>query len=212
METTAINKSKVTNQENEGLLSPIIKRVRLKQAASLVPPGSTVLDLACGGGSLKHYLPPGCSYFGVDRIEPPDRAVFDGFLNAELTAPEFWKTLNQWLRRRVDVVTLLAFVEHVKRPEDILASLKDVLKEDGKLILTTPHPVGRNLHDFLARLYLCSRSGAAEHEQFFDESDLKRVCASAGYEWRGYRRFLLGLNQLAEMRPLGSRHANSPTT
>lgn len=186
------------NHETEGLLSPAIRAARLKRAAALIPPDSFVLDLACGAGFLREYLPH-CRYFGVDRIPPPLPQRFDGFLHGELTAPDFFEKLQNWLPQQADAITLLAFVEHVKEPEQILARLKPVLKERGKIILTTPHPMGRRLHDSLAKIYLCSRSGAAEHETFLGESELRKISQSAGFSVISYERFLFGLNQVVEL-------------
>lgn len=39
---------------------------RLARVASLVAPGSSVLDIGCGDGALERYLPQGCVYRGVD--------------------------------------------------------------------------------------------------------------------------------------------------
>jgi SAM-dependent methyltransferase len=195
------------NQETEGLLSPTIRSVRLRNAAALIPSNSVVVDLASGAGFLREFLPPHCRYFGVDRIPPPDLSRFDAFYSGELTAPDVFQKLESWLPEKADVITLLAFVEHVKDPASILKDLRRILKESGKVVLTTPHPIGRKLHDSLARLYLCSRSGAAEHESFFDRNDLGKIAHQAGYVVVSYRRFLFGLNQLMEITPAiaGSR-------
>jgi len=189
------------NQESEGLLSPFLRSIRLKKAAALIPPNSVVLDLACGGGYLRRFLPAGCRYYGVDRIQPPQPECFDAFLHGELTAPGFFEELEHWLPRRADVVTLLAFIEHVKAPEQMLAKLKKLLSADGRVILTTPHPAGRKLHDGLARARLCSSAAAAEHEQFFGRADLEGMAQQAGYAVLSYRRFLWGLNQVIEISP-----------
>ncbi len=161
-----------------------------------------VLDLACGAGFLRDFLPGHCRYFGVDRIPPPDVTRFDAFFSAELTHPDIFQRLNQWLPEQADVITLLAFLEHVKDPTTILKGIKPLLKGSGKVVLTTPHPMGRNLHDALARIYICSRSGAAEHERFFNRTDLAEIADRAGYRTQSYRRFLLGLNQVVELAPI----------
>jgi 2-polyprenyl-3-methyl-5-hydroxy-6-metoxy-1,4-benzoquinol methylase len=193
--------SNAANQETEGLLSPLIRSVRFKKTAALIEPNSMVLDLACGGGFLRKYLPPGCSYFGVDRIPPSDLKNFDGFLLRELMVPNLWEELQSWLPQPADVITMLAFVEHIKAPEKMLANLKKVLKEDGQVILTTPHPIGRKIHDCLARIRLCSSSAAAEHESFLGRRELENIAQRAGFEVSGYHRFLAGLNQVFAISP-----------
>lgn len=192
----------MATQESEGLLSPLARSVRLRKAAALIPRDSLVVDLAAGAGYLRDLLPPGCRYCGVDRLVPPVVRRFDAFFCEELTDPEVFERLARELPGPADVVTVLAFLEHVKEPARVLAGLKRILKESGRVIATTPHPVSRKLHDSLARLYLCSRSGATEHEEFLGREELGRVATEAGYALVSYRRFLIGLNQLVELRPL----------
>jgi 2-polyprenyl-3-methyl-5-hydroxy-6-metoxy-1,4-benzoquinol methylase len=191
----------VKNQETQGLLSPWLRSTRLRTAAGLIPPGSIVLDIACGAGFLKQFLPVDCRYFGVDRIQPRDTARFEQFTAADVTAPATLPELRQRLGMRADVITMLAFVEHIKNPESILAALKIFLSKNGRIILTTPHPMGRAIHDGLSRLGLCSASAAAEHEQFMDRKSLERVALKAGYTMLHYRRFLFGMNQVVVIIP-----------
>jgi SAM-dependent methyltransferase len=189
------------NQETEGLLSPWLRSQRLRRAASFVVAGSVVLDIASGAGFLKAFLPPRCRYFGVDRIQPRDTTRFEQFLAADILAPASLPTVQNWLGLRADVITMLAFVEHIKNPELILAPLKTLLAPNGKIILTTPHPLGRRLHDGLSRIGICSPSAAAEHEQFLDRQTLENVTSAAGYTTVRYERFLFGLNQIQVIAP-----------
>jgi 2-polyprenyl-3-methyl-5-hydroxy-6-metoxy-1,4-benzoquinol methylase len=189
----------VKNQETEGLLSPWLRSRRLRQAAAFIEPGSAVLDIACGAGFLKQFLPANCRYFGMDRIQPPDTTRFEMFMCEDVMVPESLTALHSRLGLQVDVITMLAFVEHIKNPESILAALKVFLTNKGRIILTTPHPMGRNIHDGLSRIGLCSASAAAEHEQFLDRDRLEAIASQAGYFTLYYHRFLFGLNQVSVM-------------
>ncbi len=53
-------------------------RERAKVTASFIKPNSRVLDLGCGSGLLRDYLPEGCTWHGYD-IEPlsPDIRYID---------------------------------------------------------------------------------------------------------------------------------------
>ncbi|HQC61728.1 MAG TPA: methyltransferase domain-containing protein [Candidatus Marinimicrobia bacterium] len=191
------------NQEAEGLLSPLIKKIRLKKAAKCIQNNSTVLDLACGAGYLRQFLPSQCKYYGIDRITPPSLNLFNAFLQLDILQPKSFETIKEWLPEpKVDVVTMLAFIEHIKNPQYLLKQSLLLLKPNGLLIITTPHPIGRKLHDSLAKLYLCSLSGAKEHENFFGQQDLKFLLKQSGYKLLSYERFLMGLNQLIIATPL----------
>lgn len=47
----------MVHQETEGLLSSLIRDIRLRKVASYVKRGSIVLDIACGNGRLAKFLP-----------------------------------------------------------------------------------------------------------------------------------------------------------
>ena len=178
------------------MLSPLVRDIRLKRVARNVRAGSRVLDLACGNGYLSRFLPPSCKYYGVDRIRAADEGRFHGFLAADLLDPSTPKRLLDLLGEPADYVTCAAFLEHIDDPASLVQAYRGVLRPGGQLIGTTPHPRGRHLHDALARIYLCSRSGAEEHEDFLSKADLERVANRAGGTLVSYETFLMGLNQL----------------
>ncbi|HPC36489.1 MAG TPA: class I SAM-dependent methyltransferase [Candidatus Marinimicrobia bacterium] len=191
------------NQEAEGLLSPFIRNIRLKKAARIIKNNSIVLDIACGTGYLRHFLPQQCKYYGIDRMAPPSLHPFDGFLEFDILQSESFETIKNWLPEpRVDVVTMLAFIEHVKDPQYLMKQSLLLLKPNGLLIITTPHPIGRKLHESLAKLYLCSFSGAKEHESFLGKQELKCLLKQSGYQIISYERFLMGLNQMIVATPI----------
>ncbi len=190
----------MTYQETEGVLSPWIRSIRLRKVAALIPDGSGVLDLACGAGFLRDWLPPHCKYFGVDRVQPLQLERFTDFLLKDLCDPDLIEVLTEWLLEPVDILTLVAFIEHIQDPQILLKNVQPLLKPNGTVILTTPHPVGRSLHDALASIYLCSRAGAEEHEDFFSQADLEQLATLSGLTLTHYDRFLYGLNQLIVMK------------
>lgn len=190
-------------QDVQGLLSPFVRNVRLKQASQLIKPSSAVLDLACGSGSLADFLPSDCRYFGVDRIsvhrtsQVKRGASSRQYLELDLMAEGNLEAIDNWLPEPVDYITVLAFLEHIGCPEQFLARLARFLKsKNARIVGTTPHPVGRLLHDSLSQVYLCSRDGAEEHEKFLDKTDLQALGSSLSLKLTTYKRFLLGLNQL----------------
>lgn len=184
-----------THQETEGLLSPFVRDLRLRRVAAQIEPQSIVLDLACGNGFLGRFLPAGCRYFGVDRI-PAAGGSFERFVLADLLSPETPQTLRETVGEDVDYITCAAFLEHIDDPAAFLRAYRPLLRESGQVVGTTPHPRGRRLHDTLASVYLCSRSGAAEHERFLSRSDLREIAGSAGGSLERFNTFLFGLNQL----------------
>ncbi|MBI1302018.1 MAG: methyltransferase domain-containing protein [Alphaproteobacteria bacterium] len=185
-------------QETEGLLSPMIRDIRLKQIASQIAPNSLVLDLASGAGHLSTLLPKNCDYIGVDRKGTKLSNPQDQFVQADLTDASFVETVKEALPRTPDYITCAAFLEHITDPVGFIG---DVLKlfdnsADFKMVGTTPHPRGRLVHDTLASIGLCSQEGADEHETFLNESMLKDVAQKNGLYLTKYKQFLFGMNQL----------------
>jgi 2-polyprenyl-3-methyl-5-hydroxy-6-metoxy-1,4-benzoquinol methylase len=186
----------VAHQETEGLLSPLIRDIRLRKAASHVGSKATVLDLACGEGYLRRFLPSGCRYYGADRVRPSSTAHFSDFTELDLREEASLDHLRAWLPERPDCLTCIAFLEHLSDPGGFVAAYRSLLAKPGKLIGTTPHPRGRSIHESLASIHLCSRHGAEEHEQFLGRTEIESLAAASGGTLSVYRQFLAGLNQL----------------
>lgn len=186
-----------TANYHRGLLSHFVERQRLRQAVQHIRPGDTVLDVACGEGGLVGLLPPDVDYMGLDILEPKialarSRYPDQQFIVADLTQP-----LPKQAQKQYDVIVLLAFLEHVTGPAQILMSMAQYLRDDGHIVITTPAPWGSVVHAWGARLGLLSRHAAQEHERFLGRHDLERIAQDAQLTMVEYRRFLYGVNQLA---------------
>jgi hypothetical protein len=98
--------------------------------------------------------------------------------------------------QKAGVITSIAFLEYIKNPENFVSTYKCPRVPGGQFIGTTRHPRGRHLHDQLARIYLSSRSGAKEHEDFLTRRGLEECAKAVGGTLSVHRQFLVGLNQL----------------
>jgi SAM-dependent methyltransferase len=180
----------VADQGSEGLISPFLRKQRLRAARPYLL--GKVLDVGCGSGVLAgvvHFD----SYVGVDidktsldqaaREHP--RHTFSSALPPETES--------------FDTVVALAVIEHVKKPAYFLAelALRLTTVSGARIVVTTPHPTAEWIHDAGARVGLFSRHANEEHEQLLDREMLTDVGVAAGLRLIKYRRFLLGANQLA---------------
>jgi len=177
------------DQARQGLLSPLLRQRRIRAARPHLH--GSVLDFGCGSGALARFISPK-SYVGVDRDPESIRIARQRF-------PEhcFIGALPDG--RRFDCVAALAIIEHLTQPADVMEQLRCLLNPGGTVVLTTPHRAFDRLHTFSALIGLLSPEAADEHQHLFDRARLAAVAASAGYEIRLYRRFLLGINQLCVM-------------
>ena len=180
-----------------GLLTRRVQAARLAAALPHVPAGARVLDLGCGLTDLPARF---ASYTGCDRspvvlAEMRRRhpaAVFASWdVDADEPPPEVVA------RAPFDAVLMLAILEHVPPPQRALSRAAALLGPGGRVVATTPHPLGRAALEAGARLGLLSRHADEEHETLLDRAALARAAGDAGLALARYSRFLAGLNQLA---------------
>ncbi len=151
------------------------------------------MDYGCGVGQLARYVEPG-RYVGMDidasSIETA-RSEHEEYLF--LTKDEFDSRANP---DRFDAVVALALMEHMPDPPAWLSEIGGLLKPNGRLILTTPHPRFRKMHELGALLGLFSREAADEHEILIDGELMSKFGPLAGMVVERSQPFLMGCNQL----------------
>lgn len=180
-----------------GRLTVRVGAARLAAALPHVPPGARVLDLGCGLTDLPSRLP---SYVGCDRspeILLVQRARFPSAVFFKWDFAESDAPVGLAAQGPFDVVLLLAVLEHVAKPHRLIARAASLLGPGGRLVVTTPHPLGRLPLETGAALGLLSPHARDEHETLLGRAALEEAGRSAGVSLVLYRRFLLGLNQLA---------------
>lgn len=180
-----------------GRLTVRVGAARLAAALPHVPPGARVLDLGCGLTDLPSRLP---SYVGCDRspeILLVQRARFPSAVFFEWDFAESDAPVGLAAQGPFDVVLLLAVLEHVAKPRLLVARAASFLEPGGRLVVTTPHPLGRLPLETGAALGLLSPHARDEHETLLGRAALEEAGRSGGVSLILYRRFLLGLNQLA---------------
>ncbi len=181
----------------DGLLTRPLIRARLAAALGVVPPGARVLDVGCGLTDLAARLP---SYVGCDRwpeVLEENRRRHPGarFLAWDVLASDAPADVSA--AGPFDVVLMLALLEHLSDPAAALRRAAPLLAPGGRIVVTTPHPVGHAPLEAGAALGLLSKHAAEEHDALLGRVELAAAGEAAGLALTSYRRFLLGLNQLA---------------
>lgn len=96
-------------------------------------------------------------------------------------------------------VVMLAVLEHIE-PEKVnklFSEFKRVLKNDGKIVLTTPTPRNKPLLEMLAKIGVISETEIEDHKKYYDKKSLVVLARENGFNFESYQLFQLGLNGLA---------------
>jgi len=175
------------------IFSTYLQNQRLRAVAPYLQ--GDVLDLGCGLGRVLEWMQPGQGYVGV---EGP--AAFVDWLRQHHPQHEFHqRDLNTdplALQRQFDTILMVAVIEHLANPRQVLRQIPAYLRPGGRLVITTPSPGGDRLHQLGARLGLFSKAAMEEHESIFDRQRLAALLAQNGLQLVVFRRLLLGGNQL----------------
>ncbi|RID98619.1 methyltransferase domain-containing protein [Simplicispira hankyongi] len=117
------------------------ERTSLSVLASLVPEGARVLDLGCGSGALGGYLAQTrkaqCDGLTWSEAEAQHarphygRVVVDDLERCDLTAT--------FAGERYDAIVCADVLEHLSRPERVLAACRDLLTPGGHVLISVPN-------------------------------------------------------------------------
>ena len=183
-------------ERGERRVDRVLAALRRRQVEPHVPADGVVLDLGCGhGGDLLARLAPRIREgIGVDvsvrEIPPaPNVRLVAAAADGVLPLPS----------GSVDLVTCLAVIEHVERPETLLAEARRVLRDGGRLVLTTPSREAKPVLELVVRLRLIDAAEILDHKRYYAPRELRAALAAAGFAPAGTRvgRFELGLNLVA---------------
>jgi len=182
------------------LLTIYSRDLRLKQIIPYLR--GRVLDVGCGYTSLPDWTAVGQGYTGIDNetraIEVNrKRYPIHSFELRDIDCEPF-----KLGRERFGTVLLMAVLEHLGEPEKVLQECCRYLEPGGRVVITTPTPLGEWVHHWGSRMGLFSRMASEQHRQTFQRQSLEATLAGAGLQMVGYRRFMLGMNQLALARRL----------
>lgn len=181
--------SSTTKTKYHGLLSPYLRNRRLAAAKPHIE--GRVLDIGCAEGHLADGVAAD-RYVGVDLDD-------DILVEARLAHPEhrFMGLDELDATERFDTVVALAVIEHVPDPADWLARWSGQLVPGGRVVVTTPYDRYEPMHGFAAKLGLASDEAHDEHETTFNRESLDELFQTVGLKLTTYKRFLMGLNQVA---------------
>ncbi|MHA7131816.1 class I SAM-dependent methyltransferase [Algoriphagus namhaensis] len=160
-----------------------------------------ILDIGCGPGRnlelLKERNIPFSSYTGIEIDENLIQS-----LSTQYSDSKFYKVDLDVEKipvdRKFDTIVLLAVVEHVFNLKFLFSQLADLLKLDGRIIVTTPTPFGNDIvHRIGTSIGLFDKEGGQDdHIVIFNKKRLQILGNEVGLEIEEYRIFQLACNQI----------------
>jgi 2-polyprenyl-3-methyl-5-hydroxy-6-metoxy-1,4-benzoquinol methylase len=178
----------------DGLLSQYLISKRLDLLCPFLKGRRHLLDVGCGVFRMGALLSSDVEYVGIDSepeiIKYNQRLFKYPFFLVNVETEDL-----RFLGKEFDLILMLAVIEHLKHPENVLKNLRPLLSEEGILLLTTPHPIGASLLRIGSRIAIFSRD-KGQHQKLLNYYRMKRLADATGFKMIRYKRFLLGFNQL----------------
>lgn len=117
------------------------ERTSLSVLAGLITPQARVLDLGCGSGALGQYLvhTKGCSVDGVTLNEAEAAHARPHYQRVVVDNLETCDLLTTFAGQRYDAIVCADVLEHLSRPERILAACRELLTPSGQLLISVPN-------------------------------------------------------------------------
>ncbi|BAI60313.1 conserved hypothetical protein [Methanocella paludicola SANAE] len=177
----------------EELLEPFFRKLRVGLVLQHLDKDTTLCDLGCGSGSFLRSVSGDIrAGYGFDK-----KAEEETFGNITIK--------NSFIDGKVpletgsmDCVTLIAVLEHLDRPEDVLGECYRIVKNRGKILITTPSPASKPILEFLSyRLKIVSPVEIRDHKHYYSRSELKTILEECGFTGVQVRSFEFGLNNFA---------------
>lgn len=166
------------------------------QLARHVPSGSCVLDIGCASGNFSSFLirERNCTVVGLEKDPDAAAAARANGLSVHEVDLEAISIREELRGARFDRIILADVLEHLTRPEQVLAEAAAMLRPRGQLLVSIPNishidVVLALVHDRWE--YRDSGLLDRTHIHFFTESSFRQLAGSVGLVIRGLHRLTL---------------------
>jgi ubiquinone/menaquinone biosynthesis C-methylase UbiE len=139
------------------IIEHVVHRLRYRQVDPFVTRCDTMADLGCG----QHYRFLKSHHDKAERCWGLDITVADGE-DGNITLKK-WDITGRlpFEREAIDQITILAVLEHIANPQDVLRECHRVMTSGGRIIITTPSKLGIKAHDIMRGSGSCRTSRKA---------------------------------------------------
>jgi 2-polyprenyl-3-methyl-5-hydroxy-6-metoxy-1,4-benzoquinol methylase len=167
------------------------------------PAGLSVLDLGFGAGHLARRIRAHGRYLAGVGLDPWAAREGAAFFDDPVTGDLLEGVVGPW-RERFDVIVAGDILEHLPRPERLLALLAPLLARDGVLMLSLPNVANITVRASLAAgRFAYADRGLLDrtHLRFYTRASARALLAGAGFRARSATRRKPGSSPRAAGRP-----------
>src|SRR3989338_58509 len=180
-------------QEKPKFFVKFFRVIRNKKVAKYVPDGSRMLDVGCG-----------TDFFLLDSVAGKIKTV----IGVDIAVRNMKKG-NITIRKMklhdklpfkgnsFDVVTMIAFIEHLDKPKEMLAECRRVLRKGGSVIITTPMGRAKPFWEALVKMGLTEEKTTEDHKHYFTPVEIENLLAKNGFNIIVSENFEAGMNYIA---------------
>ncbi len=148
------------------------------------PAGLSVLDLGFGAGQLARRIRAHCRYLAGIELDPEAAREGSAFFDQPLVGDLLTGVSGPW-REPFDVIVAGDILEHLPRPERLLALLAPLLARGGVLMLSLPNVANVTVRAALlfGRLPYAERGILDRtHLRFYTRASARALIAGAGFQ------------------------------
>ena len=176
------------------ILDHLMKK-RNEQVVYYINKAIDILELGCGTAPIINILKKDQKYTGVDLNKKVISKLKNKFPNHTFFKIDISKE-KVTSKEKFDLILLVAFIEHLKNPDFLLENINKNLKNNGRIVMTTPTKLGDLLNTIGAYIGLTAMSAVIDHEIIYNKKKVKYLCERNNLKLICYKKFQFGLNQL----------------
>lgn len=164
------------------ILDEIIRYFRWQKAIDFIkvfPQKPVICDIGCGANGeffnkISNLIKAG---FGFDK-------KVNFYENSRIKLKKLDLEMEEipLKEETIDIVTMMAVLEHLKEVNHILKEIFRILKPNGNLILTTPSSKAKSILEFLAKLNLIDKEAILEHKNYYSSEKIKSLLLKTGFQ------------------------------
>ncbi|HKY73991.1 MAG TPA: class I SAM-dependent methyltransferase [Patescibacteria group bacterium] len=159
------------------VFEPLFQELRIRKVLQHMPRGGVLVDVGCDQPQvfIDRVRKTMKRCIGIDEVVKPH--VYE---NVRILQQHLGKKIDI-PKASADVVTMMAVLEHMKYPDDILKESARILRPGGMLLVTVPSPASKPFLEIFARIGVVRKEMIEQHENYFTPDRLRSLCKKAGF-------------------------------